>query len=143
MQAAGDLAQVSQYGFQPGGYVAQLRCQVSAPGRGCRLCGAQVQGEGDQSLLGAVVQVAFDTAAGGVSGRHDPRTRGGQGGLGFGVGDRGGCQFGEPGQPCLSTRWQRPRAGFHGHDAPQPPLNADRHADPSAEAHLAGSANEP
>jgi hypothetical protein len=41
-------------------------------GRCGGLGGAQVQGEGDQALLGAVVQVAFDAAAGGVGGGDDP-----------------------------------------------------------------------
>ena len=81
----------------------QLLCYSAGPGRRGCLGGAQVEGEGDQALLGAVVQVAFDAAAGGIGGGHDPRPGGGQGGLGFGVGDRGGGQFGEPGQPRPSV----------------------------------------
>jgi hypothetical protein len=40
-----------------------------------------LQGEGDQSLLGAIVQVAPDAPAGGVGGGDDPRARGAE----FGV----------------------------------------------------------
>ena len=39
---------------------------------------------------------------------------------GLGVGDRGGGQLGEPGQPRLGAGRQRLRAGSHDHDAPQP-----------------------
>jgi hypothetical protein len=93
-------------------------------------------------LLGAVVQVAFDAAAGGIGGGDDPGAGGGEGGLGFGVGDRGGGQFGEPGQPSLAAGRQRTHAGTHEHDAPQPPSDADRHADGRADAKVAGGLGE-
>jgi hypothetical protein len=32
-----------------------------------------VQGEGDQPLLAAVVQITLDPARGGIGGGHDPR----------------------------------------------------------------------
>src|SRR5258708_5649071 len=40
--------------------VVQVLCQSAGPARPGGLGGAQIQGEGDQALLGAVVQVAFD-----------------------------------------------------------------------------------
>jgi hypothetical protein len=46
-----------------------------------RLRRAQPQGERDQPLLGAVVQVALDTAAGVIGGGHDPRPRRGELGI--------------------------------------------------------------
>src|SRR5262249_45782817 len=92
VQAPGGLAQTLQAAVHSGGHVVQLLCDSACAGpRGC-LCGAQLQGEGDQALLGAVVQVALDAAAGGISGGHDPCPRGSQGGLGLGVGDGGGGQ---------------------------------------------------
>ena len=36
---------------------------------------AQVQGEGDETLLGAVVEVALESPPLGVGGVHDPRPR--------------------------------------------------------------------
>ena len=110
MQAAGDLAQFLQHVVQPGDHSVELLRQLAGPGRRGRLCGAQVQGEGDQALLGAVVQVALDTAAGRIGGGHDPCPRGCQRGLGLGVGDRGSGQLGEPRQPGLGASRHRPRA---------------------------------
>ncbi len=95
MQAVGDLAQLVQDAVQPGGYFVQLVHVLPCSRRcGC-LRGAQVKGEGDQALLGAVVQVALDAAARLVGGGHDPRPGGGQGGLGLGVGEGGRGQLAE------------------------------------------------
>ena len=63
----------------------QLRRQLVGIGRHRRLRRAQAQGEGDQSLLGAVVQVPLDAAAGVVGGGDDPRARRGELGVELGV----------------------------------------------------------
>src|SRR5215469_16467816 len=89
MQAAGNLAQFVEDVVQPGGYPVQLLRYSTGHGR---LGGAHVQGEGHQVLLGAVVQVVFDAAAGGIGGGDDPGPGGGEGGLGLGVSDRGASQ---------------------------------------------------
>ena len=63
----------------------QLRRQLAGLGWYRRLRRAQPQRQRDQPLLGAVVQVAFDPAAGVVGGGHDPRPRGGELGIQLGV----------------------------------------------------------
>jgi hypothetical protein len=77
VQAAGDLAQLIQHAGQPGGHALQLLHQLTGSGRCGRLRGPQLQAKGDQPLLGAVVQVTLDPAAGGIGGGHDPRPGGG------------------------------------------------------------------
>jgi hypothetical protein len=57
----------------------------AAPGRQRGLRRAQLQGQRDQALLGAVVQVPFDPPARLVAGRDDPRARGGELGVQPGV----------------------------------------------------------
>ncbi|GAB3849773.1 hypothetical protein GCM10027610_073540 [Dactylosporangium cerinum] len=49
-----------------------LREQISGRGVGLRARGAQLHGDGNESLLGAVVQIAVDAAAFGVGGLDDP-----------------------------------------------------------------------
>ncbi|MDE2277130.1 MAG: hypothetical protein KGK09_12625, partial [Burkholderiales bacterium] len=89
MDAPGDLAQFLQRGLQPGGHAVQLLDQPASP-RGCRRLGLpQPQGEGDQTLLGAVVQIALDAAPGLVRGDDDAGAGGSQRRLRLGVGDRG------------------------------------------------------
>ena len=72
VQALGDLAQFLQHSRQPGGSPVQLLHRHTGPGRCRRLRGPQLEGERDQVLLGAVVQVTLDPAAGGIGRRHDP-----------------------------------------------------------------------
>ena len=66
---------------------SESNCAASLAGlRRYRCLGrAQSQGEGDQSLLGAVVQIPLDAAPGVVGGGHDPRPRGGELGVELGV----------------------------------------------------------
>ncbi len=89
MQPTGDLTQLIQHADDLGGRGVQLRGQLAGLRRHRRLRRAHVQGQGDQPLLGAIVQVALDPAPGGIGGGHDPRPGGGQRGLCLGVGDRG------------------------------------------------------
>ncbi len=108
MQAAGDLAHLLE---QPD-HLADCALQppFQLPGSRRDRCPRlpQLQGEGDQPLLDAIVQVAPDAAARLVAGGHDPRSGGGQRRLRLGVGDRGADQLGEPGQPVLGAGRQRP-----------------------------------
>jgi len=138
VQAAGDLPQFCYDVGQSLRGARPLRCHFLLPGWQPALRGAQPERERDEPLLSPVMKVAFDPAAGLVSRCDDPGTGGGECGMGFGVGDCGGGQFGEPGQPRLRASGQRPRAGFHDHEAPQSALDADRHADRRADAQLAG-----
>jgi len=103
----GDLAQLVEYVGQPGGHLVQLRAQLGRLRRHRRPGDAQPQREGDQLLLGAVVQIALDAAPGLVGGGDDARPGGGERGLGLGVGDGGGNQVGEAGQPRLGVHRQR------------------------------------
>ena len=107
VDAAGDLAQLLQHVVHLGDRALQPLGQLAGSGRRRRLRLPQLQGEGDQPLLGAVVQIALDAPARLVGGGHDPRPGGGQRGLRLGVGDRGGDQLGEAGQPRLGVRRQR------------------------------------
>ncbi len=65
----------------------QLRCGEVGTGRGRRrgLRDAQLEDEGDQALLGAVVQVSLDAPAGLVGGGDDPGARGAELGVELGV----------------------------------------------------------
>jgi hypothetical protein len=78
------------------------------------------------------VQVPFDATPSLIGGGHDPGTRCGQLRLVLGVGEGGGDQLGEVGQPRLGVRRQRLLTPHGHHDAPQPALDADRHADSGA-----------
>jgi len=134
VQAAGDLP---QFGYDVGQSLRgarPLRCHFLLPGWQPALRGAQPERERDEPLLSPVMKVAFDPAALLVSRCNDPGTGGGECRMGFGVGDCGGGQFGEPGQPRLRASGQRPRTGFHDHEAPQPAFDVDRCADSRADA---------
>ena len=69
MDAAGELAQLLQ---RAGRLVARSRAAASSSGPGRRRLAAQPQREGDQVLLGAVVQIAFDAAALMIGGQMPP-----------------------------------------------------------------------
>jgi len=71
VDAAGELAQLLQRPIHAGGDPVQLGRQLLQPGRDRRLGGAELQGQRDQPLLGPVVQVALDAAAGLVGGGDD------------------------------------------------------------------------
>ncbi len=80
---------------------------------GVEACQAQVHRQGDQSLLGAVVQVAFDTAALGLEGGHQAHPRPAQLPYAYVV------LFGrrvqqEAGEPCASRGEQTERVGQQG-----------------------------
>ncbi len=138
MQTASDFAQVFQHIVEAGSQMVQLLRERGGPSlHGC-LRGPQVQGEGDQALLRAVVQIALDAAAGGVGGGDDPCPGCSQGGLRLGVGDRGGGQFSEAGQSRLGVGRQRLHAGrSHHHDAPEASLDDDWYTDGRADPVLA------
>ena len=68
----GDLAQFVQGTVRFGGQVAEPRPQPSRFRRYFGLHGAQLQREGDQPLLGAVVQIALKSPPFGVAGGDDP-----------------------------------------------------------------------
>jgi hypothetical protein len=73
VDAAGEVAQLVHRACGLGGQAVQLRSQLLCPGRYRRLRGLQRQGERDQPLLGAVVQIPLETPARLVGSRHDPR----------------------------------------------------------------------
>ena len=130
VDAPGQLAQLVHGRRRLLGQGVELRVQlVRARGHG-RLRRPQLHREGDQPLLGAVVQVALDPAAGVVGRGDDPGPRRGQLGLALGVRDRAGDQLGEARQPRLGVGGQPGgAAGAGGDHAPQPPLHVHRDTD--------------
>ena len=108
MDAAGDLPQVIKHAHElRGDIVHDLGTDLATFG-GCRRCRPQPQGQRDEALLGAVVQVVLDAPAGLIRGGDDPRARGHQLSPALRVRDRGGHQVGELGHPLLGIRRQRP-----------------------------------
>ncbi|HYZ53482.1 MAG TPA: hypothetical protein VE733_08280 [Streptosporangiaceae bacterium] len=101
METAGDLAQLLQRAGHLGDRAVQLPRQLTGPGGCGRLRLAQLQGQGDQALLGAVVQITLDAAPGGIGGGHDPRPRGGQLVTAVGVRARGTEQLGKLRHPLF------------------------------------------
>jgi hypothetical protein len=72
---------------------------------------AQLEAERDQSLLGAVVQVALDPAPGVVGGGDDPGPGRGELGAAVGVRDRCADELGEAGHAlfCVGRETLAPR----------------------------------
>ena len=91
----------------PGGQVVELGGQLDRVGGHQRLCGAGLQGEGDEFLLGAVVQVAFDAAAGLVGGGDDAGAGGGELGVELGVVQGDGQLAGDEGDRVESVGGER------------------------------------
>ena len=85
VDAARDLAHLVQRAVEPGGQAVQLGHEIATPGWHRRPHRAHPQGEGDQLLLGAVVQVPLDTSARLVRSGDDPRPRRGELGVQLGV----------------------------------------------------------
>ena len=85
MDAAGQFAQLVQRAGRLADQRVQLLGQLVDLGWYRRLRQAQPQGQRDQPLLGAVVQIPLDAAAGLVGGGDDPRTRRGELGIQLGV----------------------------------------------------------
>ena len=73
-------ARAARPGRRSASAASQSSCAASSTASGgtAACATAQLQRQRDQPLLGAVVQVPFDAAAGLVGGGHDPRPRGGQ-----------------------------------------------------------------
>ena len=78
MNTAGKLPKLLQGTREVVSDPRNLRAQLGHPRRYRGLCRAKVQHQRHQPLLDAIVQIAFDPAAGQVTGRHDPRTRRGK-----------------------------------------------------------------
>jgi hypothetical protein len=139
VDAAGEFAQLVQSAGHAGGDAVEFGGELALIGGHAGLGGAQLQNKRDQSLLGAVVQVAFDAAAGLVGGDDDARARGGQLGVGLGIGESGCDQFGEAGQPGFGVHGERLLAGRRDdYHAPQPSFDVDRRGHREADAPLAG-----
>ena len=103
MDAAGQLAQLRR---APGEIV--LRCgEELAGGRRVALelgaDHAELERDGDEPLLRAVVEVALEPPALGVADLDDPRARRGELLVGVGVGQRLGDELGEVAQPLLEA----------------------------------------
>ena len=91
-----------------------------------RLDDAQPEGERDELLLGAVVEVALDALALGVADLDEARPRGGEPVARVGVGERLRDELGEVEQPPLRVLGQPGRLpGRGGERAPQPAADVD------------------
>ena len=90
-----------------------------------------------QPLLGAVVQIAHDPAAGLVSGGEQTRPRGDELVTAVGVRDRGVEQLGELGHALLGVARRRlARRPARDDHAPEPPVDDDRRSDGRADVPL-------
>jgi hypothetical protein len=96
-----------------------------------RRAACQLEGDDgvDQTLLSAVVQIANHAPALLVGCRDDPRPRRSQLPLRFGVCDRRRHQLRERCELRLAVGRQRLLRRGHGHHAPAPALDDDRHPD--------------
>ena len=135
MDPAGQLAQLVE---ALGELVLRLREQLAGGGRVLaqrRLDQAQVERDGDQPLLRAVVQVALQPPALGVAGLDDARAGGGELLVRLGVGDRLRDQLGEVAEAPLGALGERRgRAGPGGERPPQAAADEDRRRDRAAVA---------
>ena len=91
----------------------------------------------DEALLGPVVQVPLQPAAGLVTGGHDAGARRRELRPAVRVRDRGGHQLGETDQPLLGLRRERTGCRLDRDRAPQPTLDEDRAADLGPDSRLA------
>ena len=121
VDAARQLAQLVERARELGlGLLEQPGNRVGAPLE--RALGEpQLQGERDEALLRAVVQVALEAAALGVAGAHDARARGRQLVVRVGVGERLRDEVGEVAQALLGSLGQRALVDRGGDErAPEP-----------------------
>jgi len=79
---------------------------------------AQVERQGDQALLRAVVEITLDPAAGLVGGDDDPGPGGGELGAAVSVGDSDGDELGELLQAALDPARQPSRLSPYSADQP-------------------------
>ena len=127
MDPARELAQLGQRVVE----VLARRRELVARGR--RIGGdpgvdePQLEGEGDEPLLRAVVEVALEALALGVADLDEPRPRRGELVAGVGVRERLGHEVGEVRQPPAGVRRQALRlAGRGGERPPQRTGDGDR-----------------
>ncbi len=137
MDAAGQLAQLLERVLEllPGG--GQVGAGALGIGLEAPLDHAQLQRERHEPLLGAVVEVALQTAALGVAGLHDARPGACELVVGVRVGQGLRHELGEVLQAPLRAADQVLGLGGRGHQhAPQPGADGDRsgHRGPVAEA---------
>ncbi|GAA0928967.1 hypothetical protein GCM10009554_10980 [Kribbella koreensis] len=78
MDAPGELTQFVERGGELASGVGELGPYFRVLGRYRCLARAELKGKRHESLLGPVVQIAFDPAPGPVGGRDDPDPRAGQ-----------------------------------------------------------------
>ena len=134
MNAAGCLLEVRRDAGQTGHDIRNLIPERLQLRWHRSLGGAEFESQGDEPLLSAVVQIAFEAAPGVIAGCDNPGARSGELRAGLGVGDRGRCQVREVPDPLLGVRRQAVRfqRAHHGR-TPQPAVHHDRRPRPPSE----------
>ena len=139
MQAAGELADLLDDRLQVMHGVLETRADVFSILGNRRPEALEVETERDQSLLRPVVEIAFDTTARVVAGRHDSRAGHDQLRAGGRIPDGRRHELREGRESRLGVR----RHGLvarvpHDDEAPQAPLDVDRRTDGRPQAVRSG-----
>ncbi len=137
VDAAGDLAQILDGPVEFARDPADLRPELGHPGRHRGLREAKLEAEGDEALLGPVVQVSLDPPPGLIRGGDDPRPRSRQLGAALGVPDRRRDELDEVRHPVRGVRRKRLPPRQHDHHAPQAAFDVDRAGHHRPDAQLA------
>ncbi len=137
MDAAGEFPDLVERVGQAVREACQLLLQLGLIRRHSFLGKAELQGQRHQTLLDAVVEVAFDPAPGLVGGGDHAGAGGGELGLAHGVGDGGGRELREPEDPGLGVVGKRLGLLRAGPDRPPDgPVDDNRRADRRVDTHL-------
>ena len=113
MDATGDLPQVIDHAHELRGRVRHLGTRLATCGGWLR-GHAQPEGQRDEALLGAVVQVPLDPPTGLIRCGDDPRAGDHELSPALRIRDRCRDQLGELGHPLLGVARQRPLPGPDG-----------------------------
>lgn len=113
---------------------SSIRSARRAAVGGCFLGEREGEERVDEPLLGSVVEVALQPAAGLVGGRHDARARGGEVRLVFGACDRGGGELCELHEALLGADGQWGSGGARRQGAPDASFNGHGHDDSRSHA---------
>src|SRR6266511_6307575 len=130
MDAARHLAEFLDHARQPISEAADLRLYALQAGRNASFGGAQPEGQCDQLLLRAVVEITLDAPTGFVAGGDDACPGSGDFGAHGRVRNGSRDEFGEPRESLLCVSWERLLLGRGDVDAsPNSAIDDDRDSD--------------